>query len=75
MDRTDWSYLRLLNFFNRHVVLPADTTLEPHANEVPIVGFSATFSRPDQLALNLVFEEIVFHQEVSHMLREGWFVT
>lgn len=29
---------------------------------VPIVGFSATFSRHDSLALGKVFEEIVFHK-------------
>jgi len=47
---------------------------EKHGNRVPIIGFSATFSRPDQLALNMVFEEIVFHREISTMLEDGWCV-
>lgn len=41
-------------------------------DKVPIIGFSATFSRHDQLALRAAFEEIVFHREVGHMLEEGW---
>ena len=47
---------------------------QQHGNKVPIIGFSATFSRPDQLALNMVFEEIVFHREISTMLEDGWYV-
>jgi len=43
-------------------------------HRVPIIGFSATFSRPDQLALSAVFEKIVFHREVTAMLDEGWSV-
>jgi ATP-dependent helicase IRC3 len=39
---------------------------------VPIVGFSATFSRHDTLALSAAFEEIVFHRDVGSMLEEGW---
>ncbi|WVQ78706.1 hypothetical protein IAT38_000793 [Cryptococcus sp. DSM 104549] len=69
------SYLRLLHYFNADVELP--TTIEPrapanHPHKVPIIGFSATFSRTDQLALNMAFEEIVFHRDISTMLKEGW---
>lgn len=37
-----------------------------------ILGFTATFSRHDQLALSSVFEEIVYHQDVWDMLQAGW---
>ncbi|KAL7419799.1 putative ATP-dependent helicase IRC3 [Cryptotrichosporon argae] len=43
-----------------------------HVYSVPVVGFSATFSRHDQLALSAVFEEIVYHRELAAMLDEGW---
>ena len=71
-------YLRLLHYFNAGVELPS--TISPigdhnHGSKVPIIGFSATFSRPDQLALSAVFEKIVFHREVTHMLDEGWYVN
>ncbi|WWC68852.1 uncharacterized protein I206_102788 [Kwoniella pini CBS 10737] len=68
------SYLRLLHYFNSQVQLPS--TILPISNdasaEVPIIGFSATFSRPDQLALSSVFEKIVFHRDISTMLEDGW---
>ncbi|KAL1410248.1 putative ATP-dependent helicase IRC3 [Vanrija albida] len=69
------SYLRLLHYFNDEVDLPSATgpfTRFDHGHKVPVVGFSATFSRHDQLALSAVFEEIVFHRGVEHMLSEGW---
>lgn len=69
------SYLRLLHYFNDDVVLPKQTgplSTFDHGQEVPIIGFSATFSRHDQLALSAVYEEIVFHREVSQMLEAGW---
>jgi ATP-dependent helicase IRC3 len=50
----------------------ADASSTAQRNQVPIIGFSATFSRPDQLALSAVFEKIVFHREVTSMLEEGW---
>nr|XP_019050135.1 hypothetical protein I302_00556 [Kwoniella bestiolae CBS 10118]OCF29065.1 hypothetical protein I302_00556 [Kwoniella bestiolae CBS 10118] len=73
------SYLRLLHYFNAHVQLP--NSILPISNpsssaseqlSVPIIGFSATFSRPDQLALSAVFEKIVFHRDISEMLEDGW---
>ncbi|KAK8861366.1 hypothetical protein IAR55_002185 [Kwoniella newhampshirensis] len=69
------SYLRLLHYFNDEVQLPKTSSpviSHDHGNKVPIIGFSATFSRPDQLALSAVFEKIVFHREILHMLEEGW---
>jgi superfamily II DNA or RNA helicase len=37
-----------------------------------IIGFTATFSRHDQQALDTVFDEIVYHQDVWDMLQAGW---
>ncbi|GMK56632.1 hypothetical protein CspeluHIS016_0304720 [Cutaneotrichosporon spelunceum] len=69
------SYLRLLHYFNAGVSLPSDVEAYESLDEcpdVPIVGFSATFSRHDTLALSAAFEEIVFHRDVGNMLEEGW---
>nr|ODN98589.1 DEAD box family helicase [Cryptococcus depauperatus CBS 7855] len=69
------SYLRLLHYFNQQVNLPSSIephTRHDHGHHVPIIGFSATFSRSDHLALSSVFEEIVYHQEISTMLKDGW---
>ncbi len=80
------SYAVILQHFNQDVVLPGDTapivryvstsdsaeTSNNHGHRVPLVGFSATFSRPDMLALNSVFEKIVFHRDIRTMLKEGW---
>ena len=49
-----------------------DDTVSLHAAAVPIIGFTATFSRHDALALSQVFEEIVYHQDVIDMLDAGW---
>lgn len=51
------------------LVAPADDALRQQAT---ILGFTATFSRHDQLALSLVFDEIVYHQDVWDMLQAGW---
>jgi len=40
--------------------------------DVPIIGFSATFSRHDGLALGSVFEKIVYHRDVLEMIKEQW---
>ncbi|WVR04022.1 hypothetical protein IAU60_001021 [Kwoniella sp. DSM 27419] len=69
------SYLRLLHYFNNAVTLPSTLEALPSGADspsVPIIGFSATFSRPDQLALSAVFEKIVFHREISSMLEDKW---
>ncbi|KAI9632390.1 P-loop containing nucleoside triphosphate hydrolase protein [Dioszegia hungarica] len=61
------SYLRILHHFNRDVLFPAEDMDKP----VPIVGFSATMGRSDQVALHPVFQEIVFHREAQDMIKEG----
>ncbi|OCF45058.1 hypothetical protein I317_01109 [Kwoniella heveanensis CBS 569] len=68
------SYLRLLHYFNNSVLL--SSSLEPFPStaespQVPIVGFTATFSRADQLALSSVFEEIVYHIDIRDLLEDG----
>jgi len=49
----------------------ADTSYA-HGRRVPIIGFTATFKRDDQLALSAAYEKIVFHRETRTMLSEGW---
>lgn len=69
------SYMRILHYFNSEVELPQKVTPlteREHGNLVPIIGFSATFSRADEMALNMVFQEIVFHRSIASMLEEGW---
>lgn len=51
---------------------PVETTAPSPSANVPIIGFTATFSRHDALALSQVFEEIVYHRDVIDMLDEGW---
>ncbi|WWC87646.1 uncharacterized protein L201_002536 [Kwoniella dendrophila CBS 6074] len=51
---------------------PLTSKIVSDESNVPIIGFSATFSRPDQLALSSVFEKIVFHKDISEMLDDGW---
>ncbi|EPQ29959.1 uncharacterized protein PFL1_02631 [Pseudozyma flocculosa PF-1] len=48
---------------------PADA---PTGSKIPIVGFSATFTRHDGLALGKVFERIVFHKDFLEMIGEKW---
>ena len=43
-----------------------------HSHKVPIIGFSATFSRHDGLALGSVFERIVYHRNFLEMIKEEW---
>jgi ATP-dependent helicase IRC3 len=42
------------------------------AHKIPIIGFSATFSRHDGLALGSVFERIVYHRDFLEMIKEQW---
>ncbi|OWZ74655.1 DEAD box family helicase [Cryptococcus neoformans Tu401-1] len=67
------SYLRLLHYFNEDVQIPKSSQASsPHQHgfKVPIIGFSATFSRADQHSLHSAFEEIVFHRDMKDMLSE-----
>jgi superfamily II DNA or RNA helicase len=64
------SYMSILSHFD-----PSITSLDPHAlsSGVPIIGFSATFGRHDGLALGAIFDHIVYHHEISDMIRDKWF--
>lgn len=53
------SYVDILAHFDPSIHGEQDSVT---GSKVPIVGFSATFSRHDSLALGKVFEEIVFHK-------------
>lgn len=69
------SYIKLLSYFNSDVKSFDTEPIAPaplRSANVPIIGFTATFSRHDQLALSRVFEEIVYHQDVIDMLEAGW---
>ena len=67
------SYLRVLSYFDP---LLESTALQDERppSEVPIIGFSATFSRHDGLALGSVFDRIVYHQDFLEMIKEQWYV-
>lgn len=67
------SYRKLLSHFHpeiRHPDPEYTPSVAPHP--VPIIGFSATFSRHDGLALGSVFERIVYHRDVLQMIDEDW---
>ncbi|KAH9470607.1 hypothetical protein Pst134EA_007854 [Puccinia striiformis f. sp. tritici] len=70
------SYLQILSYFNRDIEHQNAPESENSYNlkhaEVPIIGFSATFSRHDRLALSTVFQEIVYHYELRDMIQAGW---
>ena len=76
------SYRHILSHFNSsikspHVVKgaedePANLTAAPTKHTVPIIGFSATFSRHDGLALGSVFDRIVYHRDFLDMIQEEW---
>lgn len=67
------SYRRLLSHFHEKIKHPV-SELQPPAplHTIPIIGFSATFSRHDGLALSSVFEEIVHHRDFLEMIQENW---
>lgn len=68
------SYRRLLSRFNPDIKFPDKRYIpgpEP-LHKVPIIGFSATFSRHDGLALGSVFERIVYHRTFLEMIKEQW---
>jgi len=70
------SYRRLLSYFHARIQSP-DLNFKPPelTHTIPLVGFSATFSRHDGLALGSVFERIVFHRDFLEMIKEQWLVT
>lgn len=67
-------YRRLLSYFDPDIKNP-DPEFKPPAllHKIPIIGFSATFSRHDGLALGSVFERIVYHRDFLEMIKEQWY--
>ncbi|KAL1951850.1 hypothetical protein VTO73DRAFT_999 [Trametes versicolor] len=67
------SYRRILSHFDPNIKNP-DEAFEPPvlSHRIPILGFSATFSRHDGLALGSVFERIVYHRDFLEMIKEQW---
>jgi ATP-dependent helicase IRC3 len=66
-------YRRLLSYFDPDIKNP-DLGFKPPVlpHKIPIIGFSATFSRHDGLALGSVFERIVYHRDFLEMIKEQW---
>jgi ATP-dependent helicase IRC3 len=68
------SYRRILSHFHPEVKHPDGAFEVPTlSHAIPIVGFSATFSRHDGLALGSVFERIVYHRDFLEMIKEQWY--
>ncbi|PIL31885.1 transporter [Ganoderma sinense ZZ0214-1] len=67
------SYRHILSHFDTAIKNP-DKAFEPPelTHHVPILGFSATFSRHDGLSLGSVFEEIVYHKDFLEMIKDEW---
>ncbi|KAF8898798.1 P-loop containing nucleoside triphosphate hydrolase protein [Infundibulicybe gibba] len=67
------SYRRLLSCFDTNIKHPDSKVDVPTlSRNVPIIGFSATFSRHDGLALGSVFEQVVYHRDFVEMIKEEW---
>ncbi|KAG8916856.1 hypothetical protein FRC01_002836, partial [Tulasnella sp. 417] len=73
------SYLKVLSYFNSGIAPTAalPTVSDPSSSKstppnVPVVGFSATFSRHDGSALGRVFQSIVYHQDFLDMMKDQW---
>ncbi|KAJ7706233.1 P-loop containing nucleoside triphosphate hydrolase protein [Mycena rosella] len=67
------SYRRLLSNFDPDIKNPdADFNPPVLPHKIPILGFSATFSRHDGLALGSVFDRIVYHRDFLEMIKEQW---
>ncbi|KDN47737.1 ResIII-domain-containing protein [Tilletiaria anomala UBC 951] len=68
------SYIRVLSHFDPTINGQVEQEARGDKNcfRVPILGFSATFSRHDGLALGSVFQRIVFHKDFLEMIGEGW---
>lgn len=75
------SYRYILSRFDSSIKNPkAGKASPPEAGEVvnprvPIIGFSATFSRHDGLALGAVFDRIVYHRDFLEMIKEQWYAN
>ncbi|PFH54425.1 hypothetical protein AMATHDRAFT_134467 [Amanita thiersii Skay4041] len=67
------SYRKLLSYFDSSIQHPDVNFIPPVLNhKIPIIGFSATFSRHDGLALGSVFERIVYHRDFLNMIKDQW---
>ncbi|SPO25275.1 related to IRC3 - putative RNA helicase of the DEAH/D-box family [Ustilago trichophora] len=66
------SYLKVLSHFDPQIGLSLEERQTSAASSVPVIGFSATFSRHDGLALGKVFDRIVFHKDFLEMIGEKW---
>ncbi|TEB35208.1 P-loop containing nucleoside triphosphate hydrolase protein [Coprinellus micaceus] len=67
------SYRKLLSHFHPEIRHPDPKYALPvEPKPIPVIGFSATFSRHDGLALGSVFERIVYHRDVLQMIDEDW---
>lgn len=69
-------YRRILGHFNPSI--SSEITIPPSPEQelasIPIIGFSATFSRHDGLSLGTVFQRIVYHRDFLEMIKERWHV-
>ena len=66
-------YRRILSHFSDAIQNPDATAPAPVlAYKIPILGFSATFSRHDGLALGSVFEKLVYHEDFLQMIKDQW---
>ena len=64
-------YRRILSRFDSDIRFPGCPTPEvPH--KIPIIGFSATFSRHDGLSLGSIFQRIVYHKDFLDMIKDEW---
>ncbi|TRM60209.1 P-loop containing nucleoside triphosphate hydrolase protein [Schizophyllum amplum] len=68
------SYRRILAHFDPDIRHPDKEFVQPNTitHKIPVIGFSATFSRHDGLALGSVFERIVYHRSFLEMIKEEW---
>ncbi|KAG1749940.1 P-loop containing nucleoside triphosphate hydrolase protein [Suillus paluster] len=67
------SYRRILAHFDPEIRSPEANFQPPQlSHPIPIIGFSATFSRHDGLALGSVFQQIVYHRDFLEMIKEQW---
>ncbi|KAG9034116.1 hypothetical protein FRB95_013761 [Tulasnella sp. JGI-2019a] len=69
------SYLRILSHFNtaiRPQSASKSSAFSIPSATVPIIGFSATFSRHDGQALGKVFQHIVYHKDFVEMMKDNW---
>ncbi|KAK0245542.1 P-loop containing nucleoside triphosphate hydrolase protein [Armillaria nabsnona] len=67
------SYRRILSHFDANIPHPeALPTAADPGHKIPIVGFSATFSRHDGLKLGVVFDRIVYHKDFLTMIKDQW---